>query len=206
MLYIPSSYVCTSPPRHFLLQQCWQFDQSGRPTFSKLQELLQILSQNPANHITLKVSAKRKGYVADNGQVFLNPPPSSIIQRKLSTRALPSIETRQDLAELSTEDSGVDLFPSHVAVDQTKLSSPVEKQARKRPTSSLVASIQRSTHNSKVVESHLYTPTVGWTTQVTQDEDGEYRIVRSLDTSNPTSHHQELSLLLEDFTTHSTRY
>ena len=192
----PSPIYTLHSHRHFLLQQCWQFDPSGRLTFSKLYERLWKLSQNPANHISLKVSARRKGYVAKSGQVFLNPPPNSIMQRKLSTKATPnsvSIEALQDSADVSAEDSGLDSFSSQVAEDQVKPSSSVEKPAGKKSTSSLV---WRSTQNSRVAEDHSYQ--AGWTTQITQDEDGEYRIVRSLNTHNSANHNQELSPLLGD--------
>ena len=131
MLIFPPYY------RHFLLQQCWQLEPNDRISFSKLCEVLTVLAQSPAHHITLSVSTKRRGYVdGGTGRVFLNPPPASIYNKP--SRSLVQIVSTPNI---STDDSGVDSFPH-----------------RTKPSSS-----SELTH-----------------TQITQDEDGQIKIVKSI--------------------------
>lgn len=155
--------------RHFLLQQCWQFDPNDRVTFTKLCGVLEIFSQNPSNHITLRVSTKRKGYVSSSGQVYLHPAPMSVYnksrQKLTSEIALSdvSLETQQDSSTNATpNDSGVDSLP--------------RKHLPELPVSSLVTTSQRS---SQVTASNISSPAHEVITQITKDDDGNYKLLRS---------------------------
>lgn len=61
------------PCRYFLLQRCWQFVATERPSFSTIHSDLSHLAEKPTRHILLKASKdpSKPGHVSENGQVFL---------------------------------------------------------------------------------------------------------------------------------------
>lgn len=63
---------------YYQLQQCWKFDKEERPTFTQLQHTLEILAQSPSTHILFHISEKRRGYISDNHEIYLQPMPSHI--------------------------------------------------------------------------------------------------------------------------------
>lgn len=63
---------------YYQLQQCWKFDKEERPTFTQLLHTLEILAQSPFTHILFHISEKRRGYISDNHEIYLQPLPSHI--------------------------------------------------------------------------------------------------------------------------------
>ena len=74
------------------MQKCWKFDKEERPDFSQLQDTLEILAQSPWTHLLFEISEKRKAYISENHQIYLQPPPA---QYKSSNRQLVLVNGRR---------------------------------------------------------------------------------------------------------------
>ena len=74
---------------YFLLQRCWQFVATERPTFAVIANELKDLAKKPTRHITLKSSRDEftPGYVSENGQVFIHAVPLQGQNVRLSRRS-----------------------------------------------------------------------------------------------------------------------
>ena len=68
--------------RYFLLQRCWQFVATERPSFSTIGSDLMHMAVKPTRHIILKSTKDpaKPGYVSENGQVFLRALPPHALE------------------------------------------------------------------------------------------------------------------------------
>ena len=106
--YIAWSYSCivndTVPMyvghcRYFLLQRCWQFIATERPTFANIVTDLKDMAEKSTKHIIFKVAKEpQTGYISDTGQVFLHPLPSYALD-------IPSKSTKKKWRSSGTQQS-----------------------------------------------------------------------------------------------------
>lgn len=83
-----------------MLQRCWQFVATERPSFSTVCSDLAHMAEKPTRHILLKVTKDhtKPGYISENGQVFLRGlPPHALEEDELPKKAQRSSGTMRSL-------------------------------------------------------------------------------------------------------------
>lgn len=86
--------------RYFLLQRCWQFVATERPSFSTVCGDLSHMSEKPTRHIILKAMKDhtKPGHISENGQVFLRGlPPHALEEDEVPKKAQRSSGTMRSL-------------------------------------------------------------------------------------------------------------
>lgn len=86
--------------RYFLLQRCWQFVATERPSFSTVCSDLSHMSEKPTRHIILKAMKDhvKPGHISENGQVFLRGlPPHALEEDEVPKKAQRSSGTMRSL-------------------------------------------------------------------------------------------------------------
>lgn len=68
----PQQLASFSNELYFLLQRCWQFIATERPTFTNIVTDLKDMAEKPTKHIILKTAKEpQTGYSSETGEVFL---------------------------------------------------------------------------------------------------------------------------------------
>lgn len=86
--------------RYFLLQRCWQFVATERPSFSTVCGDLAHMAEKPTRHILLKVTKDhaKPGYISENGQVFLRGlSPTALQEEEIPKKSRQSSGTMRSL-------------------------------------------------------------------------------------------------------------